>query len=800
MKFLLIILTLLPFLGYTQDYVFFDDSPNNTYYDPSFGFNQNGSTVIMVNGTKFPVDVNYKYSGVNGLRLMWKSVSGGDWGIAVAEQGWIAHDVTKKDSITFEVYTGNEIDSSALISIYLEDTQNNKTPKQSLSNFITKIEKDKWEKISIPISVFIGDPGNTDLTKIKTIYFGQGFSDGSLHLIYLDEIRMISIGDIDTTAPAIPEGLSASGSHTSINLKWNPNIEKDLAGYRIYRSDGSGYEVIGFKQNSDTSYIDYTGIPPQTFSYKISAYDSSGNESGLSDAVTASTTTASDSVLLDMVQRATFKFFWDNGHPVSGLARDRLGSGETVTSGGSGFGVMAIIVGIKRGFITRDQGVARMLTILNFLSTKADRFHGAFSHWLNGTTGKVIPFGQKDDGGDLVETAFLIEGLLTARQYFNQDNSDEQKIRDLITSIWESVEWDWYRKDNGNFLYWHWSPNYNWDINFKLQGPNETMITYLLAIASPTHPIPASLYHLGWASSPNYVNGKSFYGIPLYVGWDYGGPLFFAHYSFIGFDPRFKKDAYTNYFINNRNHTLINQAYCAVNPKNFPGYSADTWGLTASDDPSGYAAHEPNNDDGTISPTAALSSIPYTPEQSMNALRSFYYVYGDKIWGTYGFTDAFNIKQNWYASSYLAIDEGPIIDMIENYRSQLLWKNFMANPEIQPMLDAIGFVPDSTSTGVNDVQADNAKTYKLIGNYPNPFNPTTTIEFSIPNSQLVSIVIYDILGRQIKTLFNGDLKSGKHDVLWDGKNNLGDVVNSGIYLYKIKTANKLLSGKMILQK
>jgi hypothetical protein len=441
-----------------------------------------------------------------------------------------------------------------------------------------------------------------------------------------------------------------------------------------------------------------------------------------------------------------------------------------------------------------------MLKILNFLSTKAERFHGAFSHWLNGTTGKVIPFSQKDDGGDLVETAFLIQGLLTARQYFKLDNSDEQQIRDLITSIWESVEWDWYRKDNGNFLIWHWSPNYKWDINFKLQGPNETMITYLLAIASPTHPIPATLYNDGWASSPNYVNGKSFYGIPLYVGWDYGGPLFFVHYSFLGFDPRFKKDAYTNYFVNNRNQTLINQAYCASNPKNFPGYSVDTWGLTASDDPFGYAAHEPNNDDGTISPTAALSSMPYTPEQSMNALRSFYYVYGNKIWGTYGFTDAFNIKQNWYASSYLAIDEGPIIDMIENYRSQLLWKNFMANPEIQPMLDAIGFVPDSTSTGVNDVQPNNTESYKLIGNYPNPFNPSTSIEFSIPSFQQTSIVVYDILGREIRALVNKQLSSGSHKVIWDGKDNFGNVVNSGIYIYRIKTANKTLAGKMILQK
>jgi exo beta-1,2-glucooligosaccharide sophorohydrolase (non-reducing end) len=786
--------------SFGADFIFFNDSPNNTYYDPSFGFSQNGSTVITANGDKFPVDVNHKYSGTNALRLMWKSVAGGEWGIAVAEQGWIAHDVTVKDSITFEVYTGTTVDSSSLISIYLEDIQNVKTPKQSLENYINKIEKGKWTKVSVPLSIFIQNPGNADLTKIKTIYFGQGFADGSLHLIYLDEIRMIAAGDIDTTAPSVPTGLTASTASTTINLSWNPNTETDLAGYRIYRSNGGDYEIIGFKSRADTSYGDNAGIPPKTFSYKISAYDSSGNESALSEKITASTTSASDSALLDMVQKATFKYFWDYAHPVSGLARERLGSGETCAIGGSGFGVMAILVGIEREFITRAQGIARMLIILNFLTTKADRFHGAFPHWMNGSTGKVIPFSAKDDGGDLVETSYMIEGLLTAREYFDQDNSDEKQIRDLITSIWESVEWDWYRKDNGDFLFWHWSPNYNWDMNFPIQGFNETMITYLLAIASPTHPVPSNLYYKGWASSPNYKNGKSYYGIPLYVGWDYGGPLFFAHYSFLGFDPRGKKDIYTNYFINNKNYTLIDQAYCANNPKNFPGYNADTWGLTASDNPWGYGAQSPTNDNGTISPTAALSSMPYTPELSMRALKSFYYVYGNNLWGTYGFYDAFNIDQNWYASSYIAIDEGPIIDMIENYRSQLLWKNFMTNPEIRTMLDAIGFVPDSTTTSVDDFQAANMLYYKLIGNYPNPFNPSTILSFVLLSKEKVEIKIFDILGREVKDLFNGEMNQGANKVEWNGKDNFGKTAASGIYLYSVKANGKILNGKMILEK
>jgi hypothetical protein len=803
MKYLFTIFLFLPCLLLAQDYVFFSDSPNDTYYDPSFGFYNNPSVLVLASDSKFPVDTGNKYSGTNALRLRWKSSAGGDWGIAVAEQGWIPHDVTIKDSITFWTYSTSTIDSAALPVIYIEDIQNEKTPKQSLSKFINKIEEDKWIKISVPLSPFIQSPGNADLTKIKTIYFGQDQADNSLHTIYIDEIRMISDEDSDTIPPAAPVNLSAAGFHTYVHLTWTPNSEDDLAGYRIYRTDVSDYQIVGSAPKNATYYNDNTGIPPKTYSYKISAYDLSGNESALSLADTASTISAPDSILLDMVQEAIFKYFWDFAHPVSGLIRDRFGGNdETVTSGGSGFGIMAILVGIERGFITREQAIERMLTILNFLSTKADRFHGAFSHWLNGTSGKAIPFSTQDDGGDLVETAFLIQGLLTARQYFNEDNPDEKQIRDLITSIWEAVEWDWYRKDNGNFLYWHWSPNYNWAMNFPLQGPNETMITYLLAIASPTHPVPASLYHLGWASSPNYLNGKLFYEIPLYVGWDYGGPLFFAHYSFLGFDPRDKKDDYTNYFINNRNHTLINRAYCIANPKNYQGYDANTWGLTASDSPPPYyySAHEPNNDNGTISPTAALSSMPYTPNESMDALKSFYYEYGGSLWGIYGFKDAFNLSEGWFAGSYLAIDQGPIIIMIENYRSQLLWNNFMANPEIQPMLEAIGFISDPPEVGIDEEQLNQPQTFQLFNNYPNPFNPVTKIRFTLPNvgtQRAVSLRVYDILGREVASLVNEEKSPGEYEIIFNSDSyNL----SSGVYFYKLVSGKLFEIKKMCLIK
>jgi hypothetical protein len=398
----------------------------------------------------------------------------------------------------------------------------------------------------------------------------------------------------------------------------------------------------------------------------------------------------SDEELLTLVQRETFKYFWDFAHPVSGMARERNSSGDIVTTGGTGFGLMAILVGIERNFITRAEGIERLTKIADFLAA-ADRFHGAWPHWMNGSTGNVIPFSSNDNGGDLVETAFLVQGLLAVRQYLDPGVTSESELISKINTLWETVEWDWYTRGGQDVLYWHWSPTVEWAMNHQIRGHNETLITYVLAASSPTHPINASAYHQGYARNGSIVNGNTFYGTVLPLGEDYGGPLFFAHYSFMGLDPRNLSDPYANYWQQNVNHTLINRSYVIANPKNFVGYSDHNWGLTASDNQTGYAAHSPLNDLGVITPTAALSSFPYTPEFSMDALQFFYYGIGDRLWGSYGFKDAFNITENWYADSYLAIDQGPIIIMIENHRSALLWELFMTAPEVQAGLTKLGF-------------------------------------------------------------------------------------------------------------
>lgn len=391
--------------------------------------------------------------------------------------------------------------------------------------------------------------------------------------------------------------------------------------------------------------------------------------------------------LLSVVQHQTFKYFWDFAHPVSGMARERNTSGDIVTSGGSGFGIMALVVGMERNFITRTEGVARMEKIVTFLEN-ADRFHGAWPHWINGSTGEVVPFSTKDNGGDLVETSFLVQGLLTFRQYLNSGVPSEATLADRITDLWEGVEWDWYRKENENVLYWHWSPDYNWEMNFPLYGYFEEQITYILAASSPTHGIPAPVYVNGYGENGSIVKNGIYYGYTLPL--ESPGPLFWVQYSYLGMDPHFS-DGFANYWQQNVNATLINQAYCIDNPKNYVGYSEDCWGLTASDNQDGYSAHSPSNDLGVISPTAALSSFPYTPAASMKALKFFYYSLGDRLWGEYGFYDAFNLTNGWTADSYLAIDQGPIIIMIENYRTGLLWNLFMSAPEVQSGVTTLEF-------------------------------------------------------------------------------------------------------------
>ncbi len=408
-----------------------------------------------------------------------------------------------------------------------------------------------------------------------------------------------------------------------------------------------------------------------------------------------------DDVLLDSVQKQTFNYFWDGAEPNSGMAPERIhldniypsNDKHIVTTGGTGFGLMAILVGIERGFITKDQALERYEKIVTFLE-KADRFHGAWSHWIDGNTGKAKPFSTKDDGGDLVETAFLIQGLLTVKEYFKNDSDRGKQLSERIQKLWEEVEWDWYTKGE-NVLYWHWSPKFNWEMNFPVGGYNECLIMYVLAAASPTHPISKEVYEQGWARNGDIKSGTELYDLETVLDhYEHDespvGPLFWAHYSYVGLNPQELKDQYGDYWKLNKNHALIHYRHSISNPSNHKGYSDECWGLTSSYSMKGYAGHRPDNDLGVISPTAALSSMPYTPDESMKFLR-FMYEKQDSLIGKYGPYDAFSFEHKWYLPRYLAIDQGPIPVMIENHRTGLLWDLFMKNEEVLNGLKKLGF-------------------------------------------------------------------------------------------------------------
>ena len=495
-------------------------------------------------------------------------------------------------------------------------------------------------------------------------------------------------------SPVIQLSFLAPLDHTSVNNA-----------VTLKTTGGAGVNITTTFANNDSTLVIQPATPllPITkYTLSVSTALQSQSKGALQTAISVSLLTSidstdkfpriSDDALLDKVQAQTLKYFWDFGHPVSGLARERSSSGDVVTSGGSGFGIMALLVAAQRGFLSHSQSLNRIDTIVNFLTNKASRFHGAFSHWINGSTGATVPFGTQDNGGDIVETSYMIQGLLCARQFFNSTtDAKEINLRDKINAIWNGVDWSWFRRDGKNILYWNWSPDYDWAINVPVKGWNEALITYVLAASAPVNTIPKTTYDSGWAGNGSIRNGTAYYGITLPLGPGLGGPLFFAHYSFLGIDPRGLSDAYANYWSQDTAHTRINYKYCVANPQGFYGYSDQCWGLTASDNNGGYAAHSPTNDLGVIAPTAAISSIPYTPIESMNAIRFFYYTLGDKAWGQYGFTDAFSLANPWFDTDCLAIDQGPEIVMIENYRSGLLWNLFMSCPEVQSGMKKLGF-------------------------------------------------------------------------------------------------------------
>jgi exo beta-1,2-glucooligosaccharide sophorohydrolase (non-reducing end) len=701
---------------YSQQ-VFFENSLSAGNYFYSSGKATAPSILRLLDG-KVPIETSTFISGPNALSLEWESMINGGWSTELNLYQWRNRFLDFRGSnLYIWLYAPKGLRSVDLPRLALRDTGRNFTLPVEIGPYTHDLPAGQWTRVRIPLGAFqSASVYPFDPHRLNTLVFVQGTADATPHTLFLDDIRIEDDPPAHQAAPPTPQNLQATSYERDIDLTWNPIDDPALAQYVIYRSEHGGpFLPIGVQRPGVNRFCDYTGDPHMTASYRVTARTSSLQESSPSASVTASTHPMTDDELLTMVQRASFRYYWEAAEPHSGMTRESTpGNEDMIAVGASGFGIMAITVGADRGFITRQQAIDRLLRITGFLAT-ADRYHGAWPHFLSGSTGHCLPaFDMYDNGADLVETSFLMEGLLAARQYFKGSSPSERELYDRITKLWEGVDWNWFRATpTRDALYWHWSPQYSFYIAFRLSGWNEVMITYLEAIASPTHGIPASDYYSGWVGEGvgnHYTNGKSYYGITLPVGGGTGGPLFFTDYSFMGFDPRGIHDRFTNYYDNNRAQALINHAYCVHNPHHWKGYGADDWGLTAVDGPGsyvppldsmamfpiGYVPYEPTPelDDGTIAPTGAISAFPYTPRQSMAALKHFYRDLGAQLWSIYGFRDAFNLQQNWYSGITMGLNQAPMVVMIENYRTGLIWKNFMANPEIRPMLKKIGFRPD----------------------------------------------------------------------------------------------------------
>jgi exo beta-1,2-glucooligosaccharide sophorohydrolase (non-reducing end) len=707
MKYILpfIILFSLSMSTMAQEYEYIYNLFNNSLMPDNYFYSQttaSGGSTIKNLGSRLPVNKSIFHTPGNSLEIMYKNAAGGKWQTIIFHKDKRGMDHFRKASFLsiwlHDASKGIPAEELPVIFLMKKDS--------SLSSPISipALKAGEWQQVIIPMANTAGFDALHPENIIGIVMSQAGDKDGPERILYVDDIEFLPFKSASpiTVKPSIS---SAKSYEKHVDLQWEKIAEKSVHLIKIYRSDNKkDYFPIGIQQPYMNRYTDFTGETGKKYSYKISFLDAKYQETDQSSAEKAETKPMTDEELLTMVQEAGFRYYWEGAENRSGLAKENIpGRQNMIAIGASGFGIMSLIVGTERKFISKEESIERFLKILTFLE-RAETFHGAYPHFMNGLTKKVEPFfGNRDNGADLVETSFLMEGLLAARQYFSGTDPKEVQIRKKITGIWNKIEWDWFRQTpDSKFLYWHWSPDQGWVINHTLVGWNETMVTYLLAIASPTHPVPATMYYSGWANQDStgikyrsawggtmegsmYTNGNTYYGFRLDVGVSNGGPLFFTHYSFMGYDPHFITDKYTNYFKNNQNIANINLSYCLKNPHNYKGYGEGGWGLTASDGPFDYSADEPvsSRDCGKLTPTGAISSFPYTPAASMKALKSYYNNYGKFLWGEYGFRDSFELDKNWCSEIFMGLNQAPMVVMIENYRSGLIWKLFMQDPEIQ---------------------------------------------------------------------------------------------------------------------
>lgn len=515
---------------------------------------------------------------------------------------------------------------------------------------------------------------------------------------------------------------------------------------------------------------------------------------------TASAQLTTDAIL-DTIQYTAFRFFWDEANPANGLIRDR----QNVTTpknapcsiASVGFGLTAICIGVDHGWVSREAARDRVLTTLKTFwyapqgtgNGYAGNF-GLFYHFLDMNTATRT----WDSELSTIDTALLLAGIVYVKEYFTSSDSLETLIRNYSDSIYYRMNWDLMRNGNPGIML-GWKPNTGFSGYGQWVGYSEAMIMYILALGSPTYPVDYSAWQKwteGYNHNYNYQYGYLYLNFP---------PLFGHQYShcwidFRGIADEWMKARNLDYFENSRRATLAQRAYSIHNPKGHKGYSDTLWGITASDVPGGYAAHgapPEQNDDGTIVPTAPISSIPFAPEVVIPVIKNMWNNYRPQLWTKYGFRDAFNLNVNWWGPDVIGIDQGPIIIMIENYRTQSVWNRFMKNADVQRGLAAAKFGPITKVDKEKTLPED----FLLMQNYPNPFNPSTLISYHLPKRTFVSLKVYNLLGKEIATLVHGEQSAGRHDVPFRAD---AYSLSSGVYLYKLSSGNVTQTRKMTLIK
>jgi len=779
--------------GRSQEVFFFTEGTDTTFYDQGI-VNVNSLDESTFEHTHPPNASQYNdkvpcsttaYEGETSLKFNYTSAENGNWRVTIYRPDWSTADISALDSLSFYLFSENEFSAAALPLIGFRAVNKNGSGDVNsqlfpLGNYNEDISVNEWTKVKFPLSVLFNDSESNDLdfTQVKGIIFNQSENNGTSRLILIDEISAFkSLTEI----PEV-ENLVATGYDSHAELNWDFPLE-DLA-YRIYASfdGGQNFELRG--ETSENYYLDF--VPEQArnsevFYRVVSTFQ--GNESEPAE-TSAQIRDFSDDELLDMVQRYSFRYFWEGAHQATGMALERSnGNGRTAASGATGMGLMAMIVAHEREYRPQAEIKDRILNILEFLEN-CERHHGAWSHWYNADTYETQPFTPDDDGGDIVETSYVAAGLIALKKYFTGTDGKSVQIRETADALWKEIDWDWYRNGGQNVLYWHWSPNIGFQKNMKVTGWNECLVTYVMAASSPTHGIPKAVYDEGWARNGNMVNSRTFYGHQISLSPDWGGPLFWIHYSNLGINPNGLEDQYANYRQEHVNTAKIHHAYAIDNPLGFENYSGKNWGLTASDDPDGYTAHQPvHNDNGTVSPTAALASMPYTPEESMKALNYFYRERGGDLFGIYGPYDA----RDWVREAYIGIDQGPIVVMIENHRTGLLWNTVMQDADVQAGLDKLGFQYE-TPAGSEEITFRNE-----IEIYPNPTRDRVYISLPGANfNQPVVLKVFSPDGRVVtaKTFtFTGTEFSFDCSELPDG-----------FYLLHLQSGGNHFQTKLLVQK